>query len=178
MACPDDAPLGGVDEGAQDAQPGISPQPDGFRHGRHEFLPAVRVNTVVPGMGGNDELLRAVAFRNARRHGQEDAVAEGDDGLFHQLRVVFSVRNVVRAGKKGGFQMGGNRGDVDNAVFYAETGRLPRGAFQLPFGVVGGVVKAEGQLHVVVFVRPVQGRAGVQAPAEQDGGFHSFHGGF
>lgn len=83
MAHLDDAALGRVDEGPQNADSGIGSQPDGVRHGGHEFLPAVRVNAVVPGMGGNDEPARAVAFRNACRHGQEDAVAERDDGLLH-----------------------------------------------------------------------------------------------
>ena len=79
MAHGGDAALGRADEGTQDAQPGIGSQADGLRHGGHEFLPAVRVNAVVPGMGGNDKLLRSAAFRHPGRDGQEEAVAEGDD---------------------------------------------------------------------------------------------------
>lgn len=122
------------------------------------------------------KLLRSAAFRHPGRDGQEDAVAEGDDGLLHQLLVIGAVRDVVRAGEEGGFQMGGDGGDVNHAVLYAQAGGLPGGAFQLPFRVVGGVVKAEGHPHAVVPVRPVQGYAGVQPPAEQYGGFRLIHG--
>lgn len=73
--------------------------------------------------------------------------------------------------------MGGHRGNVDHAVFHAQAGRLPRGAFQFPFPMVGGVIETQGQLHMVMPGGPVQGHAGVQAPAEQHGCFHLVHGG-
>lgn len=94
-------PLDHVDERAQDAQAGIGSQANGFRHGGHEFLPAVRIDAMVPGMGRNDELLRPAAFRNPGGDGQEDAVAEGDDGLLHQFFIIGTVRNIVRAGEEG-----------------------------------------------------------------------------
>ena len=60
--------------------------------------------------------------------------------------------------------MGGDGGNVNHAVFYAQTGGPPGSAFQLSFRVVGGIVKAEGHPDAVVPVGPVQGYAGVQSP--------------
>ena len=59
----------------------------------------------------------------------------------------------IAAGEEGCFQMGGDGGTVNHAVFYAQTGGLPGSAFQLSFRVVGGIVKAEGHPDAVV---PVQ----------------------
>ena len=56
---------------------------------------------MVPGMGRNDELLRPAAFRNPGGDGQEDAVAEGDDGLIRQFFILGTVRNMVRGGEEG-----------------------------------------------------------------------------
>lgn len=147
--------LGVGDEGTQDLQMGVGAVRDGCGHGSHEFLAAVGVEGVVASVGCNDEPGGAFAFGNACGNGQEDAVAEGNDGLLHVLFCVVGGGDGIRPAEQGAFQVGRNGAQVNFVVRHAAMPGLPAGTGEFPFRMVAAVVEGKGADHLVVAQRPM-----------------------
>lgn len=172
----DNLPFAEVDEGTQDFQLGVGAKADGAGHGLHEVLPAIGVDGVIPGVGGDDNARGAVAFRNASGHGQKDAVAEGNDGLFHVFRGVVFRGDGIGTAQQGAVQVRGNGGDVNLMVGDAEMFRLPAGAGEFMAGVVAAVVKCQGSGYLVVPAGPMESGGGIQPAGEENRDIHGSEG--
>ena len=165
--------LGAGDEGAQNLQIRVGAVGNGGRHGCHELLPAVGVDGVVATVGGDDQSFCTLAFGDAGGNGQKNAVAEGDDGLFHVLLGVVAGGNGICPAQQGAFQMRRDGTQVDFVVGHAAVLSLPAGAGQFSGGVVAAVVEGKGADHLVVAQRPVQGGGGIQPAGKENGYFHA-----
>ena len=171
--------LGVVDEGAQDLELGVGAEMDGVCHGGHEVFSAIGVEGVVAVVGGNDDGFRAVAFRDTGGDGQEDTVAEGDDGLLEVFLCVVAGGDGICAAEQGAGEMLRDGGDVYLMIGDAEMLCLPACAGELASGVVAAVIEGQGAHNLMVGVRPVQGGGGVQTAGEENGNVHALRqGGF
>ena len=87
-------------KGGQDSHPVEGAFLGGFRHGFGKALSAVRIDGVIPAVGGDENGVNAEIFRKAHRDGKHDPVAERDDGRRDVPRSVRPVGYLFSGGEK------------------------------------------------------------------------------
>lgn len=161
------------DEGAEDLDVGVGACGDGLRHGGEEVFAAVGVDGVVTGVGGDDEAFGADAFGEASGDGEEDAVAEGDDGALHVVFLVVAFGDVAAGLEEVALEELVHEGEVGGVEGDAGLLCLPAGHGEF-FGVVlGGVVDAKAGDDIMAFRQGVpEGDGGVHTAGKEDDCFH------
>ena len=124
-------------------------------------------------MSGNDKRVGTGAFRDSCCDGEEDTVAEWDDGGAHIGFIVIPGWDSIRSAEQRAGEMGREGMQVDRVQRNAESRGLETGAGELALGMVTAVIKRDGGDQFVLLVCPGESRGGVDSAGEQHDAFHS-----
>ena len=168
MAAADHRGLVPADERAGEADARIGTEADGCVHRVHERRPAIGVDGVVAGVGGDGDRARTDALGESGGDGQQDAVAERHHGAAHRAIGVMAVRDLAARHQEIGGQQPAEAAQIHHLVADAEGGGLRPRQRQLAVVVLGPVVEAQCGGDPARRVLVVEQGGGIHPAAQQN----------
>lgn len=157
-----------VDEGADEAHLGVGTALHGGIHCLHEIFPAIGVDGVVTGVGGDDDTGCSLAFGETGCNREHDGVSKRDDRLLHGRFLVVAFWDRSGSSKQLGIKVVGD--ETQRELNVGHVGEAAMQGCERKFSRVMSRPVVEAQrgddLHARASV--VEGGHGIHPSAEED----------
>lgn len=161
------------DEWAKHLDSHVGALPDRLGHGCHELLPAVRVDGVIPRMGGDDQPLGLAALGESGGDGEHNAVSERDHGGFHGRLLVVPIRNLATGLEEVGGKEIVHKVQSDSLMGNTKQPSMVPGEGNLAVVVLRAVVETDGPHDLVFPGSMVESYDRVHSSADKHHNFHA-----
>ena len=139
-----DIPFGDVAVRGNHLNPVVSAGLHGSGKSVYEFRAAVRIDGVVSAVIGQHNGIQLIAFCQAGRHGQHNAIAEGHHGAFHILIGIGALGNVSSTEEKIAFEILADKTQRNHQMLDTQPLAIFHRTGNLPGIVLGAVVEGDG----------------------------------